>query len=200
MSAYTNLSPRTKIHATASLGQRNRIPQKEISFAFVKMTVDPQLLTGLGSALSIFLAAAGAAIASSHAGIYAVRGKDLKAFFPIIIAGVLAIYGIIVSVILVGKMKGDVTQVEAYRNLSAGLSVGLACLASGLGLASFMKQINDHHSTSNQNLEGTENEPLVGRRILAYQQPVNFVHLCLCLVFLEAIGLYGLIVALFLMV
>ncbi len=159
--------------------------------------IDPQLLTGLGSALSIFLSSAGSAIASSHSGVYAVRGKDYKAFFPIIISGVLAIYGIIVAVLLVGKLKGEVTQAEGYRYLSAGLSVGLACSASGMGLASFMRQINEH--STNNNLDSPETEPLVGRRILSYQ-PLNFFHLCLCLVFLEAIGLYGLIVALYLMV
>lgn len=163
------------------------------------MTIDPQLLTGLGSAISIFLASAGSAIASSHSGIYAVRSKDLKSFVPIVIAGVLAIYGIIVSVLLVGKLKDDMTQAEGYRNLSSGLAVGLACCASGLGLASFMKQVNEHAPQTE--MGGPESEPLVGRRTngFALSQPLNFLHLCLCLVFLEAIGLYGLIVALFLM-
>jgi len=169
-------------------------------------SVDPQLLTGLGSAASIFLASAGAAIASSHSGLYAVRGNDLKAFAPIIIAGVLAIYGIIVSVLLVFTFKDDMTQVEGYRNLSAGLAVGLACAASGLGLATFMKQINEHHPTMvphSTSIVSPESEPLVGRHtngtFQQNQQPISFVYLCSCLVFLEAIGLYGLIVALFLM-
>lgn len=177
------------------------------------MTIDPQLLTGLGAAMSIFLAAAGSAIATSHAGIYAVRGNDkglLVAFSPIVIAGVLAIYGIIVSVLLVGKFKDDMTEVEGYRNLSAGLSVGLACCASGLGLASFMKQINEHSTvvvgqgTSNTNTS-PETAPLMGRNNNNNGDSnnkvytINFISLLLCLVFLEAIGLYGLIVALFLM-
>mmetsp|Transcript_7692 Transcript_7692/g.21901 ORF Transcript_7692/g.21901 Transcript_7692/m.21901 type:complete len:170 (+) Transcript_7692:101-610(+) len=168
------------------------------------MTIDPQLLTGLGAALSIFLASAGSAIASSHSGIYAVRGKDLKAFPPIIISGVLAIYGIIVSVILVGKFKDDMTQTEGYRNLSAGLSVGLACCVSGLGMASFMRQINEHSTVPSPPItsDTPEREPLVGRRMnggINAHEPVNFIHLLLSLVFLEAIGLYGLVVALFLM-
>lgn len=164
------------------------------------MTIDPQLLTGLGSAISIFLASAGSAIASSHSGVYAVRGKDLKAFCPIVISGVLAIYGIIVSVLLVGRFDHSITEVEGYRNLSAGLAVGLACCASGLGLASFMKQINDSSSTAPHSNSSPESEPLVGRRTngSVAHQPISFMYLCLCLVFLEAIGLYGLIVALFL--
>lgn len=162
------------------------------------------LKADLGAALAIFLTAAGSAIASSHAGVYAVRGSDYKAFYPIIISGVLAIYGIIVAVLLVGKLnQGEISQVDGYRNLSAGLAVGLACCASGLGLANFIKQINDHHPTTSSLVtsNGPESEPLVGRRAEAlHQKPINFLHLCLSLVFLEAIGLYGLIVALFLLV
>ena len=166
------------------------------------MTLDPQLLTGLGAALAIFLTAYGAAIASSHSGVFAVRGSDYKAFAPIVISGVLAIYGIIVAVLLVGKLnQSEISQVDGYRNLSAGLTVGLACCASGLGLAKFMQQINDHHHSTTASSSGPESEPLIGRRIVATNQaPVNFLHLCLSLVFLEAIGLYGLIVALFLLV
>jgi V-type H+-transporting ATPase proteolipid subunit len=167
------------------------------------MTISPQLLTGLGSAFSIFLAAAGSAFASSHAGIYAVRGKGFLAFPPLMISGVLAIYGIIVSVLLVGKFKDDMTEIEGYRNFSAGLSVGLACCASGLGIASFMRQINEHSTVPvpTTTSDRPEDEPLIGRRengIFAHQ-PTNVINLLMSLVFLEAIGLYGLIVALFLM-
>jgi V-type H+-transporting ATPase proteolipid subunit len=86
---------------------------------------DPQLWTGLGAALSIFLCSTGSAIASAEAGVYALRKHGYAAFVPIIISGVLAIYGIIISVLLVGKMEtSDLTAVDGYRNLSAGLSVG----------------------------------------------------------------------------
>eukprot|EP00428_Durinskia_dybowskii_P048446 CAMPEP_0170343170 /NCGR_PEP_ID=MMETSP0116_2-20130129/72756_1 /TAXON_ID=400756 /ORGANISM="Durinskia baltica, Strain CSIRO CS-38" /LENGTH=173 /DNA_ID=CAMNT_0010596815 /DNA_START=41 /DNA_END=562 /DNA_ORIENTATION=- len=170
------------------------------------MTLDPQLLTGLGAALAIFLTAYGSAIASSHSGVYAVRGSDYKAFAPIVISGVLAIYGIIVAVLLVSKLNASastaaMTPLDGYRNLSAGLTVGLACCASGLGMAKFIQQINEHHtatasSSSFLRSDGPESEPLVGRRTVAtYPIPTNFLHLCLSLVFLEAIGLYGLIVA-----
>jgi len=174
------------------------------------MTVDPQLLTGLGAALAIFLTSYGSAIASSHSGIFAVRGSDLRAFIPIVISGVLAIYGIIVAVLLVGKLNhpedGTMTAVDGYRNLSAGLAVGLACAASGMGLANFIQQINNPfpppfpHPPHPRPDGPPESEPLVGgRRPFPPHPPVNFVHLCLSLVFLEAIGLYGLIVALFLL-
>lgn len=170
------------------------------------MPLDPQLLTGIGSALSIFLASAGSAIASSHSGIYAVRKNDMKSFVPIIISGVLAIYGIIVSVLLIGKFKDDISQVDGYRNLSAGLAVGLACCASGLGIANFIKQINEregaHTYYPGQRTEITT--PLISADASPNTQgprpapPASFLHLTLSLFFLEAIGLYGLIVALFL--
>ena len=160
---------------------------------------DPQLLTGLGSALSIFLASTGSAIASAEGGIYALRKKGLTAFVPIIISGVLAIYGIIVSILLVGKMENTtemMTEVNGYRHLSAGLAVGLACLASGLGIARFLNHLNKAAIVGDEP-ESPEAQPLIQRERRAMVQE-NFVHLALSLVFLEVIALYGLIVALFL--
>ena len=190
--------------------------------------IDPQLLTGLGCAASMFLCAAGSAYASSYSGVYAVRSSDIKGFAPIVISGVLAIYGIIVSVILAYKLNNlsadsIMTQGEGYRNLSAGLSVGFACLASGVGMAFFIKELNQqehhHHNPAwsalpaaygspetESLLPGQPREVTTGNGASAGAAvvtrptpPVNFVYLCLCLTFLEAIGLYGLIVAIFLM-
>ncbi|CAJ1945016.1 unnamed protein product [Cylindrotheca closterium] len=159
---------------------------------------DPQLLTGLGSALSIFLASTGSAIASAEGGIYALRKKGLTAFVPIIISGVLAIYGIIISILLVGKMgSAELTEVNGYRHLCAGLAVGLACLASGMGIARFLKHLNVAATITSDDSDRPESEPLIQRERRAMVNE-NFVHLALSLVFLEAIGLYGLIVALFL--
>jgi V-type H+-transporting ATPase 16kDa proteolipid subunit len=164
------------------------------------MAIDPQLLTGLGCAASMFFCAIGSAYASSHSGVYAVRGTDYKAFAPIIISGVLALYGIIISILLAGKFDENMTQAQGYRNLSAGLAVGFTCMASGLGIAIFMKELNQRHTPTALPRPYSENEePLVGQRAtLTRAAPVSFVYLCLCLCFLEAIGLYGLIVALFL--
>jgi V-type H+-transporting ATPase proteolipid subunit len=166
------------------------------------MTVAPELLTGLGSAISIFLSATGAAIASSHAGVFLIRGSGgIKSFAPIVIAGVLAIYGIIVSVLLVGKLQqdGEMSAVDGYRNFSAGLAAGLACCASGWGLAHFLKQCNEERTTATPATTHLT-EPLVGTRAVAQLAPPepNVKFMCV-LVFMEAIGLYGLIVALFLM-
>ena len=165
------------------------------------MTVDPELLTGLGAAISIFLSSTGAAVSSAHAGVFAMRGSSMKDFLPIVIAGVLAIYGIIVGVLLVGKFNSEITTAQGYRNLSAGLSVGLACWASGYGMSLFIKDLNEGGKPkARTGYGGGENEPLLrnGNGEIPVSHP-SFVKLFMCLTFLEAIGLYGLIVALFLM-
>jgi V-type H+-transporting ATPase proteolipid subunit len=167
------------------------------------MTVDPELLTGLGVATAMFLTATGSALASSYAGVFALRGnyeKLYQNFVPIVQAGVLAIYGIVVSVILVGKFNTTMTAVDGYRNLSSGLSVGLACWASGWGMAKFLKQCNEQPVTPT--IEPSQmTQPLIARSAEAVTpNPINFVHVCLVMIFLESIGLYGLIVALFLLV
>ncbi len=204
------------------------VSQAELrAFSSIKTTInmawDPKLLTGLGCVASMFLCAAGSAYASSHSGVYAMRSSGLKGFAPIVISGVLAIYGIIVSVLLALKFTGDennsMTEEQGYRNLSAGLAVGFACLASGFGMATFIKELNLRQSCSPTGtvalaVQRSKAEPLLeGQQqcdftsiddgsadaLTCPKPPVNFIYLCLCLCFLEAIGLYGLIVALFLL-
>jgi V-type H+-transporting ATPase 16kDa proteolipid subunit len=170
-------------------------------------TNNAELLTGIGAAISIFLASAGCGIASAPAGIFAVRGgsNSFKEFGPIIIAGVLSIYGTIVSVILVSKLSDTtsmMTMKDGYKHLSAGLVVGLSCLASGYGMSKFL----DHSLTSNDSVVmgemGNQVSPdsaalLPGRayRVLKTDFSLRFFFV---MVFLEAIGLYGLIIALLL--
>lgn len=66
----------------------------------------------------------------------------MKNIIPIVMAGVLGIYGLIVAVILNGKFtapepdSGYVTysQYTAFSHLAAGLCCGLCSLASGLAI------------------------------------------------------------------
>lgn len=120
---------------------------------------NPDLMTGLGAALSIFLSSTGATVASVEAGIFALRtGGSLMAFLPIVISGVLAIYGIIIATILCGQT--NVSEQEGYQNFSAGLCVGLGknyctrflCLSCALRSQSFFSFLRVLHSFSSQQL------------------------------------------------
>jgi ATP synthase proteolipid subunit len=163
---------------------------------------DPQLLTGLGAALAIFLTATGSAIASAKVGVYCLHKHSIKAFVPIIQAGVLAIYGIVIAVLLTGRIdKTHLSPAEGYRNLLAGLCVGLAYWASGMGMVRFLKYENtttivqEGQQPSPPNSEMTQ--PLVDRECT--MKPVdNFRYHTMVMIFLESVGLYGLVAALFL--
>ena len=62
-----------------------------------------------------------------------------KSIVPIIMAGILGIYGLIVSIILFSKISGGVsaktyTFAQGYQHLSSGLCCGLSSLAAGLAI------------------------------------------------------------------
>lgn len=163
------------------------------------MAPAPELLTGLGAAFSIFLASAGSAVASVQGGKFLLKSTGILSFAPIVISGVLAIYGIIVSVILGQSIQDEnLDQKDGYRYLSAGLSVGLACLASGIGLARFLEDFMTGHAEL-EGLEGSDEEPLMPGRRSRQRITSPSIRFLMILCFLEAIGLYGLIVALVLM-
>jgi len=71
-----------------------------------------------------------------------IRSPELlmKNIIPVVMAGVLGIYGLIVAVILNGKISKPVDQVvtysqfEGFAHLAAGLCCGFASLASGLAI------------------------------------------------------------------
>ena len=61
--------------------------------------------------------------------------KIFKALIPIIMAGILGIYGLIISILLSGKAaEKNLDNVVGYRFFSAGLCCGLSSLASGLAI------------------------------------------------------------------
>jgi V-type H+-transporting ATPase proteolipid subunit len=157
---------------------------------------NPTLLTGLGAALSIFLCSVGSIVASAPSGLFALQTVGVFSMTPIIISGVLAIYGIIISVLLSKKMESDISESEGYKYLSAGLAVGTACLMSGVGMAKFL----DLYSKSPVSLTSTDRaeqeEPLISPTRRFLRNPT--AKFMMVFVFLEAIGLYGLIVSLFL--
>ena len=101
----------------------------------------------------------------------------MKSLIPVVMAGVLGIYGLIVSVILIQKIsRSSYTYYDGYRHLSAGLCCGLSSLAAGIAIGS----VGD-----------------AGVRANAQQDKI-FVGMILILIFAEALGLYGLIISLIL--
>lgn len=164
-----------------------------------------ELMTGLGAAASVFLASTGAVFGSIPAGVFALKSSGFVSMCPIIISGVLAIYGCIVAVLLSRKFQdsGTMTEADGYKNFSAGLAVGFACLVSGLGMARFLESFMKAHPRRISSFSPPEDEqqarPLLSstqhEQGLCYS-PIKFL-MIFC--FIEAIGLYGLIVALLLM-
>lgn len=96
-------------------------------------------------------------------------------FIPIIIAGVLAIYGLIYSVIVLSSVTAvNYSISRGYADLFGGLTLGFSCLASGVAVGIVGK--NGLRAIE-------ENKSSVARLVLN-------------LVYCEALGLYGLIFAL----
>jgi ATP synthase proteolipid subunit len=189
------------------------------------MTVDPQLLTGLGAVASIFFSAFGSAHGSAHGGIFAIRRTSILSFVPIVIAGVLSIYGLIVAVLLIGRIRGSsgsdtdpdaasLTEADGYRYLAAGLATGLTCWASGWGMAKLVSTLNETQNPSTDSVvthsgndeartpsRGTEEtDGLLSAPTPASKSDADekefYKRLILSMIFVEAIGLYGLIVGL----
>ena len=96
----------------------------------------------------------------------------LVSLIPVIIAGVLAIYGLIYSVIVLAAVPSeDYSESRGYAQFVGGLTVGLCCLASGLAVG----------------MVGNK-----GLRSIA-ENKTTIVQMILNLVYCEALGLYGLI-------
>lgn len=103
----------------------------------------------------------------------------MKSIIPVVMAGIVAIYGVVVAVLIAGQLEpaGDkYTLYKGFVHLGAGLSVGLSGLAAGYAI-------------------GVVGDAGVGGTA---QQPRLFVGMILILIFAEVLGLYGLIVAIFL--
>merc|ERR1712083_304947 len=99
----------------------------------------------------------------------------MRSIIPVVMAGVLGIYGLITAVIINGKItKGTYSSYSGYAHFSSGLTVGMSSLAAGLAIG----VVGDAGVRANA------------------QQPRLFVGMILILIFAEALGLYGLIVGL----
>merc|ERR1712173_280689 len=103
----------------------------------------------------------------------------MKSIIPVVMAGIVAIYGVVVAVLIAGQLEpaGDkYTLYKGFVHLGAGLSVGLSGLAAGYAIG----------IVGDAGVRGPA------------QQPRLFVGMILILIFAEVLGLYGLIVAIYL--
>merc|ERR1711915_642005 len=102
----------------------------------------------------------------------------MKSVVPVVMAGIVAIYGVVIAVLISQKMRAGMTAFAGFLHLGAGLSVGLSGLAAGFAIG----------IVGDAGVRGTA------------QQPKLFVGMILILIFAEVLGLYGLITALVLVV
>ena len=137
----------------------------------------------LGVGAAITFANLGAAYGTAKAGVgICTMGvlkpeKIIKAIIPVIMAGILGIYGLIVSVILNQNIKVEkYNPYTGWKHLASGLCCGLSSLGAGIAIG----------------IAGD-----AGVRALGQQDRI-FVGMMLILIFSEALGLYGLIVSLIL--
>jgi len=147
----------------------------------------------MGLASALVFANLGAAYGTAKSGVgicsIGVLRNDLvfKSLIPGIMAGILGIYGLIVAVIYYGKIsytstptpgnpvKPNYSNFDGYKHLAGGLCCGLSALGAGLCIG------------------------IVGDAgVRANAQKDIYVGMILILIFAEALGLYGLIVAIIL--
>ena len=136
----------------------------------------------MGIASALVFANLGAAFGTAKSGVGICSmgvlkpDKIIKSVIPVIMAGILGIYGLIVGVILAQKIGDSYDYKQGYAHLASGLCCGLSSLCAGLAIG----------------IGGD-----AGVRALGQTDRI-FVGMMLILIFGEALGLYGLIVSLIL--
>jgi V-type H+-transporting ATPase proteolipid subunit len=135
----------------------------------------------MGCTAAIVFTCLGASYGTAKSGVgiaaMGVLRPDLivKNIVPVIMAGIIGIYGLVVSVLISdGLAQDNYALYTGFIQLGAGLAVGLAGMAAGFAIG----------IVGDAGVRGTA------------QQPRLFVGMILILIFAEVLGLYGLIVAL----
>ncbi|KAI8811594.1 vacuolar H+ ATP synthase-like protein 16 kDa proteolipid subunit [Cladochytrium replicatum] len=140
------------------------------------------LFGALGCAAAISLSCFGAAYGTAKSGVgiatMGVLRPDLvlKNALPVVMAGIIGIYGLVVAVLLSSGLSRDMTLFASFIQLAAGLGQGLSGLAAGYAIG----------VVGDAGVRGSA------------QQPRLYVGMILILIFAEVLGLYGLIVGLIL--
>jgi len=137
----------------------------------------------------------------------------IKNIVPIVMAGVLGIYGLIVAVIIAQAVNppsenGNMYSVyNGWAHLGAGLCCGLSCLASGatigiigdVGVRAFGLKASSgkrHWDDAGDGGDAGDAAAMEARAVEGSNK--LYVGLLIMLIFSEALALYGLIVALIL--
>ena len=135
----------------------------------------------LGAAAALSFSNVGAAYGTAKSGVAVAHlgmvhpGRVMRGIVPVVMAGILGIYGLIVAVIISNNIKKDgYTLFASFLHLAAGCAAGMASLAAGYAIG------------------------VIGDICcFAYSKTEKiFVPMILMLIFAEALGLYGLIIAL----
>lgn len=152
------------------------------------MAVDPDcpivstFFAFLGVALALAFTAIGSGYgtAKSAIGVFAVCSMHpefiYKGLMPIIMAGIVGIYGLVAAVIVTPSVKTPYHLFNGYANLAGGMSVGLTGLASGMCI-------------------GVAGD--AAARAMS-EQPRLIMGAMLILIFGEVLGLYGFIISIIL--
>lgn len=150
--------------------------------------------SAMGATSAMVFSALGAAYGTAKSGTgisaMAIMKPDMvmKSVVPVVMAGIIAIYGVVVAVLISQEIKGNIADstseadrrmkiAKGFTHLGAGLSVGLSGLAAGFAIG----------IVGDAGVRGTA------------QQPKLYVGMILILIFAEVLGLYGLITALVMM-
>ncbi|EEB08260.1 V-type ATPase V0 proteolipid subunit [Schizosaccharomyces japonicus yFS275] len=102
----------------------------------------------------------------------------MKSLIPVVMSGIIGVYGLVMSVLIAGDMSPDsnYSLFSGFVHLSAGVAVGLTGVAAGYAIG----------------IVGDK-----GVRSFLLQEKI-FVSMVLILIFAEVLGLYGLIIGLIL--
>ncbi|KAJ8509254.1 hypothetical protein ONZ45_g4450 [Pleurotus djamor] len=134
-----------------------------------------------GVASAMIFSTMGAAYGTSKSGI-GIAGLGtfkpeliMKALIPVVMSGIIAVYGLVVSVLISGAIKpGNYSLFSGFVHLAAGLACGMTGLSAGYAIG----YVGDSC-------------------VRAYVQEARvYVSMILILIFAEVLGLYGLIVGL----
>jgi V-type H+-transporting ATPase proteolipid subunit len=138
----------------------------------------------MGAACAMIFCAFGSAYGTAKSGVgiaaMSVMRPELimKSIIPVVMSGIVAIYGLVIAVLIGSKLEKPpgYSAYNGFIHLGAGLAVGFSGLAAGFAIG----------IVGDAGVRGTA------------QQPRLFVGMILILIFAEVLGLYGMIVAIYL--